>query len=126
LEPSISCGDDFVGTGLPDERLCFGLVVFSNKTVDGGFQIIYGFEHTMFQPPSGEFGEEAFHYRRAMTLYLANWRRKPPAEITRQMVLKLSELAAPSSPYAATARACLEANGLSAFVKRPEAANIAA
>lgn len=39
---------------------------------------------------------------------------------------KLSELTAPVSPYAATARACLEANGLSAFVKRPEEANIAA
>jgi len=27
------------------------------------------------------------HYRRAMTLYLADWRKKPLAEITRQMVL---------------------------------------
>ncbi len=39
---------------------------------------------------------------------------------------KLSELTAPSSPYAATARACLEAHGLSAFVNRPEEINAAA
>lgn len=39
---------------------------------------------------------------------------------------KIAELTDPAAPYAATARACLEANGLASLVKRPEEANLAA
>jgi uncharacterized protein (TIGR02646 family) len=43
-----------------------------------------------------------------------------------RLIPKISELTAPNSPYAATARACLEANGLAGFIKKPEENNVAA
>lgn len=39
---------------------------------------------------------------------------------------RISELTDPSAPYAATARACLEANGVASPVPRPEEGNMAA
>jgi hypothetical protein len=37
-------------------------------------------------------------------------------------IRRLAELTGPSRPYAATARACLRANGLSAYIQAPEEA----
>jgi len=58
LEPSGSCGDDFVGIGFPNEGLGLGIVL-GDQAVDGGLQVDDAMEHAMLQSPAGEFGEEA-------------------------------------------------------------------
>ena len=73
MEPSISSGDNFVGIGFPDERLCFSLVVLGDEPVDCRLQFIDGFEHTVFQAPAGELGK-------AETIYLQLLERYPKAE----------------------------------------------
>jgi hypothetical protein len=52
LEPSVSCGDDFVGIGFPDEWLGLGIVL-GDEAVDGGLQVDDGMERAMLQPPAG-------------------------------------------------------------------------
>ncbi|GAB5512191.1 MAG: hypothetical protein Rhims3KO_35920 [Hyphomicrobiales bacterium] len=51
---------------------------------------------------------------------------KADYERTSRLLQKVSKLTAPNSPYAATARACLEANGLAPLVHKPEENTIAA
>ncbi len=56
--PTIYSGDDFVWVGGPGEG--FGvLVCFRDEAIDGGLEINEGVENTAFEPPLGEFGEEA-------------------------------------------------------------------
>jgi len=42
--------------GLASLVLCCSM----NETGDRGFQVVDGSEHAVFQPSSGEFGEETF------------------------------------------------------------------
>jgi hypothetical protein len=59
LEPSVSRCNDFLWVGFPDEW--FGLfgVVLRDEAVDGRLQVDDRAEHSMFEPASGELGEEA-------------------------------------------------------------------
>ena len=59
MEPSVSCGDDFIGVGFPGERLWVGGIVFADEAVDGGLEIDDGMEDAVLEPAPGEFGEEA-------------------------------------------------------------------
>ncbi|MEH6727554.1 MAG: hypothetical protein V7703_15450, partial [Hyphomicrobiales bacterium] len=52
--------------------------------------------------------------------------RQADYERVERLMGKIATLTAPNAPFAATARACLEANSLSFLVKRPEENNIAA
>ena len=58
MVPSFDGGDDFVGVGRPDEGLGIAIDLF-DEAVDGGLEIDDGAEDTAFEPPPGEFGEEA-------------------------------------------------------------------
>ena len=59
LEPSVSCSDDFVGVGLPDEGFGVCGIVFANETVDGGLEIDKRMEDAVLEPPARELCEEA-------------------------------------------------------------------
>ena len=59
LEPSISGGNDRIWIGAPDERF-WGLVVLFDEAVDRGLQVDNGAKDAIFEPASGELGEEAF------------------------------------------------------------------
>jgi hypothetical protein len=58
LEPPISGGDDFVRVCTPGEGPGFTGVVLFDETGDRGFQGTGGSERAVFQPSSGEFGED--------------------------------------------------------------------
>jgi len=60
LDPPVPCSDDSVGIGAPDEGLC-GLVVLADVAVDGDLEIDDRPEHSVFEPPAGQNGEEALH-----------------------------------------------------------------
>jgi hypothetical protein len=60
LEPSISCGDNVLWIGFPDEWLGLVGVVLFDEAVDGSLEIDDGMEDAVFEPPPGQFGEEAF------------------------------------------------------------------
>jgi hypothetical protein len=59
LNPSVSCGDDVIGIGFPDERLWGVCIVSTNEAVDGGLKIDDGMEDATLEPLPGEFGEGA-------------------------------------------------------------------
>ena len=56
--PSVDLFDDSVGVGGPDEGFWI-LVVLGEEAIDSGLEIDDGMEHTAFQPPFRELGEEA-------------------------------------------------------------------
>ena len=57
LEPSVSCRDDRVWIGFPNEG--FGLaVVLGDETADGGLNVDEGVEDAALQSSPGELGEE--------------------------------------------------------------------
>jgi len=58
LFPSVDLFDDSVGVGGPDEGFWI-LVVLGEEAIDSGLEIDDGMEHTAFQPPFRELGEEA-------------------------------------------------------------------
>jgi len=58
LEPSVSCCDDVIGVGFPDEWLWVGGIVFADEAVDGGLEIDDGLEDAVLEPAPREFGEE--------------------------------------------------------------------
>ena len=59
MEPSVSCGDDFIWVGFPDEWLWVGGIVFVDEAVDGGLEIDDGIEDAVLEPAPRELGEEA-------------------------------------------------------------------
>lgn len=60
MERSVSCGDDIVGIGFPDEWFRVCSIVLTDEAVDGGLEIDDGMEDTVPEPAPGEFGKEAF------------------------------------------------------------------
>jgi len=77
--PPISGGDDFVSVCTPGEGLGFAGVVLFDETSDRGFQVVDGSEHAMFQPSSGEFGEDEKDQKtvRRTVFPTQPWRRRP-------------------------------------------------
>jgi hypothetical protein len=44
LEPSVSCGDNIIGVGIPGEGLGACGIIFADEAIDGGLEIDDGIE----------------------------------------------------------------------------------
>jgi hypothetical protein len=58
LAPSFDGGDDFIGVGRPDKGLGIAVGLF-DEAVDRALELDDGAEDAAFEPPAGEFREEA-------------------------------------------------------------------
>ena len=87
LFPAVDPFDDLVGAGGPDEGFWI-LVVLGTEAIDGGLEIDDGMEHTAFQVPFRELGEEALDGiepggRDRREVEMEPWMRAPTSSRTR-------------------------------------------
>ena len=79
MEPSVSCGDDMIGVGFPDEGFWVCVIVFADKAVDGGLKVDDGLEDATLEPAPREFGEEAPCIGPSRSIGAARPERRKPA-----------------------------------------------